>query len=480
MKVLLINQNATIDRLVTLSTGKLLFELTKATDLAESAHGEYDFVIIDSDVFEEDAFASFKDGCGQATFLMILSKGFTKPSGFDVFIEKPFLPTELVDILSTTRSTAPSFAAPNFEKSFSPSIRDDDEIPSLDDLELTDEPTPDTLDLGEMMTLDDAELEEPSFGADEEIVLDDLGDFDEDEIKLDDMQLGDSTPILADDGDDALDKDLGDDDLDLDGLDFGDADTAQSVDKEPIVEGEEDAFSLDELKLDEMDAELSTPLGDEEEVELDGFEGLSLDIDDVDKNDALMDPTSEIADEEIPLEIGDDMNDEDDLLGSLDELNEDLQSSEADGDVSFSFEDHEKENGAEDEEEEEIKVPSSIFGDDEVRKLKEMLDEADSEEKGFDPSEVKVQNDELGSLTEESLAEALGIELDDASSDSDFSEIGLENLELPSASVKPKEPEATGVTEMSAADFFSIPLDKLKMLLDTADITVNITLSKKK
>jgi uncharacterized membrane protein len=475
MKVLLINQNATIDRLVTLSTGKLLFELTKSASLAESTPGEYDFVIIDSDVFEENAFSSFKSECESATFLMILSKGFEKPSGFDVFIEKPFLPTELVDILSTTRSVATSFAAPKFEESFSPSLNDDDEIPSLDDLDFANESQPDTLDLGEMMTLDDTALEEPSFGADEEITLDDLGDFDEDEIKLDDMELGDSALTTTDD---ALDIDLGEDDLNLDGLDFADTDVADSASKKPEAGEEEDEFSLDELKLDDIDAKLSEPTNDEE-IELDGFDELSLDIDDIDKDETLTDPTSEIADEEIPLEIGEDMNEEDDLLGSLDELNENLQSSELDEDVSFSFEDHGKEDDAEDEEEE-VKVPSSIFGDDEVRKLKEMLDEADGEEEGFDPSEVKVQNDELGSLTEESLAEALGIELDESEADSDFSEIGLENLELPSVSTQPKEPTTSQPTEMSATDLFSIPLDKLKMLLDTADITVNITLSKKK
>jgi hypothetical protein len=477
MKVLLINQNATIDRLVTLSTGKLLFELTKSASLAESAPGEYDFVIIDSDVFEEDAFAGFKGECGEATFLMILSKGFTKPSGFDVFIEKPFLPTELVDILSTTRSTASSFAAPKYEESFSPSIDDDDGIPSLDDLDLVDESTPDTLDLGEMMTLDDAQLAEPSFNDSEEIVLDDLGVFDEDEIKLDDMDLSGGTSGT---GEEALDMDLGEDDgLSLDGLDFEDDDMDKGAGEEPKADSEEDALSLDELNLGDIDMEMTTPASDDE-IELDGFDDLSLDIDDIDKDDTLADPTNEIVDEEIPLEIGEDMNDEDDLLGSLDELNKDLESSGAEEDVSFSFEDHEKENDTEGEEEEEIKVPSSIFGDDEVRKLKEMLDEADGEEDSFDPSEVKMQNDELGSLTEESLAEALGIELDDAASDSDFSEIGLENLEPPSASAPPKETVTAPSVEMSASDLFSIPLDKLRMLLDTADITVNITLSKKK
>jgi len=482
MKVLLINQNATIDRLVTLSTGKLLFELTKSDSIQGSAPGEYDFVIVDSDVFEEEAFSGFKSECGDATFLMILSKGLAKPSGFDVFIEKPFLPTELVDILSTNRSVAPSFEAPKFEESFSPSLDEDDDIPSLDDLELSSDSPSDSLDMGEIMTLDDTELGEHTFDVGDEIKLDEMDSLDSfgtDEIKLDDLDLSDSAAEVEAD---AL---PGSEEISLDGLDFG-ADVGE--DEVKMDEGD-DSFSIDDFKLDDSDTEAeTTDTGGMDEIELDGFGDLSLDMEEPAKDEkqedmlledsVMSDDIAGLGDSEISFDEESDVSEEDELLGALDELNDGLQGVQADDEVSLAFEEHEEKHS--EDEEEEVKVPSSIFGEDEVKKLKDLLDEADGQEDAFDPSEVRMENDELGSLTEESLAEALGVELDDNNDGGDLSEIGLENLDAPSAAPQPSVSPAAQNVEMSATDLFSIPLDKLKMLLDTADITVNITLSKKR
>lgn len=57
-----------------------------------------------------------------------------------------------------------------------------------------------------------------------------------------------------------------------------------------------------------------------------------------------------------------------------------------------------------------------MFEQDEVNKLKNLLDETEDGEMDnddFDLENVKIFNDELGSLTEESLAEALGVNVKD-------------------------------------------------------------------
>lgn len=66
MQILLLNQNATIERLVKLSSGKMGFELTNAKDLSEISAAGYNFVIIDGDLYDDDEFNLFKkqiSGC---------------------------------------------------------------------------------------------------------------------------------------------------------------------------------------------------------------------------------------------------------------------------------------------------------------------------------------------------------------------------------------------------------------------------------
>lgn len=98
MQVLAINQNATIERLVSLSSGKMGYTLKQYPDVASAEASDYSFVIIDSELYQDGDIATLKTLAPSATCILIASKNIEKPQGFDVYLEKPFLPTELVEI----------------------------------------------------------------------------------------------------------------------------------------------------------------------------------------------------------------------------------------------------------------------------------------------------------------------------------------------------------------------------------------------
>jgi hypothetical protein len=145
-------------------------------------------------------------------------------------------------------------------------------------------------------------------------------------------------------------------------------------------------------------------------------------------------------------------------------------------------------------EEESTQSDAHILDEDEVNKLKNLLDETEEEKlenEEFDMENVKIHNDELGSLTEESLAEALGVNLNNMSSpesgdnlESDL-EGGLDSItnSLPDIKDNTVASATTNIPanaiQLNPNQSITISLDALKELLNMADVTINITLSKK-
>ena len=513
MQILLLNQNATIERLVKLSSGKMGFELTNAKDLSEISAAGYNFVIIDGDLYDDDEFNLLKSKFPGAKYMLMVSKGAGKPLGFDVYIEKPFLPTELVDIFSSFSGGGAVFAKPE-EKVFEPietpkvaesddfgEINEDDLFGDGNDFTFEEKSEPDISD-----TLDDEEfsLEAPNkeeeFNLDDELTAnDDFGDLDSavgekdiiDEINLDDIE------------NEVLEKEDEGLDLNNDNFDFGD-DAVVTEEEANLPEKTED-FDFDGL-LDGVD--------DGKSVESDDFDFGDIELDEVGKKDE--DDVGEfdfanplLNDDELQLDDdkdelgGNPLDDEDDFsLGSDDEitLDDDMGDYEMDEDSTGGL----GENMDSDSE-------HSILDEDEVNKLKNLLDETDDEEDmggdDFDVSNIKITNDELGSLTEESLAEALGVSLDIDTKEADVeepaSDFSLDDFDTPIEAVGQVAEEAVSTPvsapilqaapvssveqqapakalEINPNQSITISLDALRELLEIADISINITLSKKK
>ncbi|MGE4397954.1 MAG: hypothetical protein AB7D29_00415 [Campylobacterales bacterium] len=422
MQVLLINQNATIERLVKLSSGKLGYELASAKDILEVENGVYDFIIIDSDLYNDDEFGALKEKFENAKYLLIITKGVERPAGFDVYIEKPFLPTELVDILGSLSSGV---------------AQDDSSI--FEDSGLGSE-------LGELD-------EDAVFGSAEESdkneSIEDLGGFDE-------LSLDDDNTLSDDILTEEKSEDFGDLELSLDG-----DDDLSIEDTKPAAQEPEDEMqiNLDEqigAIADEVN-EIDFDSGEDDLGGLDGMDSLELDT-----------PSDEpeMAEEETN--------------GIEDGFGEEL---ELDGLEGFDNEEHQDSD-------------PQIFDEDEVNKLKNLLDETEEdklENEDFDLDNIKIQNDELGSLTEESLAEALGVNIDTQPATIDDMGDDLTSMEdetlpdtlpdaapsIPSLSTSASTNIPANAIQLNPNQSITISLDALKELLNMADVTINITLSKK-
>lgn len=412
MQVLLINQNATIERLVKLSSGKLGYELVSAKDISDVGSAAYGFIILDSDLYNDEEFAILKQNFSNAKYILIITKGAQRPEGFDVYVEKPFLPTELVDIFNSLAS----------------SVADDS-------------------------VFDNAESE--------------IGTFDADtSFAAPSEQNEESSDAFG-----ALDDDFG-----SISLEEQPADLEEMEELHLEMPNEHPEFESKELTLDDSDSiKLDEQIGDiQDEMKDIDFEGELTSIDKT--GESLSDATKE------PSDVTMDMAEEDELAGM--------------GDFSFDNDgglelDEDEIGGIE---EESTQSDAHILDEDEVNKLKNLLDETEEEKlenEEFDMENVKIHNDELGSLTEESLAEALGVNLNNMSSpesgdnlESDL-EGGLDSItnSLPDIKDNTVASATTNIPanaiQLNPNQSITISLDALKELLNMADVTINITLSKK-
>ena len=123
MKVLLINDNPVVGKLVTLSAQKTGDELLQVDNIDELESAEYNLLMVDDALYSDEMYEELNS---KVTFLnscFIGSRNSVKPESFTMEINKPFLPTDLVDIFLENATVAED----------EPEILED--LDSLDDLE---------------------------------------------------------------------------------------------------------------------------------------------------------------------------------------------------------------------------------------------------------------------------------------------------------------------------------------------------------
>lgn len=472
MQVLLINQNATIERLAKLSSGKLGYELVGAKDFSEVDGDKYGFIIIDSDLYKDDDFTALKEKLPDAKYILIVSKGSERPNGFNVYIEKPFLPTELVEIFTSLASDMPMGDDLSEDDVFGDSTFDsfaeDNQLGSIDELhDLGDlhDFSNDSLSEIESHDLDNHEF---SFDA----ITDDIKTSLEDDISLDTTSDGSS----------------GYEEIALDHNDLSFDEPIESTDNTSVSDIDSD-INIDELNLEEEPLNTNA----EEEISLEDYQ-MNANTD-----DDLLESRKEDFDIGEDF-VRDDNNIRDNGIGEI-SIEDDQHDAFEELDYAKGEDTMEELSGIEEDVQQSDANESKIFDEDEVNKLKDLLDETEEEKlehDDFDLDNIKIQNDELGSLTEESLAEALGVSVSGNSNDSDL-DLDMENdLDINaglnsdntieddlSASISepmtmPAAPTPAKNIEINPNQSITLSLDTIKELLETADVTINITLSKKK
>jgi len=97
MHILLINSNPVVARLLLLCTRDSSYFLDAVDDTLELSYEKYDMVFVDEDSYTQEVKTLFDNfSVGKKVFM-----SFSKESkdGFDKFIQKPFLPSQIIEII---------------------------------------------------------------------------------------------------------------------------------------------------------------------------------------------------------------------------------------------------------------------------------------------------------------------------------------------------------------------------------------------
>lgn len=223
--ILLINDNKIVSRLLQLSSQKHDYNLEEINDYTASENS-YNVIFIDSEKYDEGALDALKETLTFDKLGYIGDKTNAKPDGFDFTLEKPFLPTDFVNLMNE-----------NF-KVMSPDdiVEESSDLDAMEEIEGEDELDLDNL---EEMELDDGTLE--SIDGMDEIELD-LDDEDLEEISgsMVDVDTTLTTGITENMAKDETKEELADIVNEID-----------SMEEEVLEEMDLDALAEDDMELKE-------------------------------------------------------------------------------------------------------------------------------------------------------------------------------------------------------------------------------------
>ncbi|NPA59614.1 MAG: DNA topoisomerase IV, partial [Epsilonproteobacteria bacterium] len=247
MKILLLNDNPVVTKLVTLSAQKTSDELDIVESIEELESKTYDLFAIDDNLYTKEIMDEVKSKTKYKSSLYICSRDAENTDEFEHVLKKPFLPTDLVELLAT--------------------IGNEMDTLNLDETEIESEDI-------KTQELDDLDLE---LGSDSELDLD--TDLDLDELSLDD--ISDDLDLDKDldaelDTDIELDAGLSMDDLSIEDDEFSDS----ILDKEELQEVQDlldETEISDDLDIDDSNDELELGLESEEVVD-DSNDELELEL----------------------------------------------------------------------------------------------------------------------------------------------------------------------------------------------------------
>lgn len=245
MRILLLNDNPVVRKLVALSAQKTKDDLHVVWSVDEIEHPAYDLLIIDDALYNDESFSLINQKITYKTSLLMATRGSATPAGFDKVINKPFLPTDLVELFSTIEKSLSSMTEVPRQEHSAPMIDLDD---LLDESDEAFDALIDEVEIDDMKTniLDQVEVQE---------LQSLLEDTDDDGISLDDFEF-DETPsrdaLSLGDLDELADLEEIDDSTEDEILDMFDDSLPSNENKAAISDSDEfDNVLLEDLELDE-------------------------------------------------------------------------------------------------------------------------------------------------------------------------------------------------------------------------------------
>lgn len=457
MNILLFNSNPVVNKLVTLSAQKTSNTVYTVQNIDEIESKKYDILIIDDELYTPETMEEISNRVEYGKSLYICSKDSKPAQEFTKTLKKPFLPTDLVELMISLSKETKEAETPKFEllddEGSSKSSNDFDEIQDLenfsfDELDELDDETLDSktsgfdelneeLDFDELddeLTVDDTDMDSSSKTNDgildkEELqevqnLLDETEtDEEDDDINFDfedDLESDKDSKKTEDeesveDSDDFSFEESGDDDELLEDLTDDTAQISETTEDELDFADEDDDFSFEEETKDEK------TLLDKDDIEEDGF---SFDETEIDKDELLLDEEIEeerVLSDENKIEAEELSFDETDKESGLNELFDDEESSLEDNEEELLDEDmlitKEAETSLDEDFDEKADFGEDSFDneDDDLKVLESKIESAVKELSDED-LESEVDEDmllDIDSLTSRDLKLAIGEEIDE-------------------------------------------------------------------
>ncbi len=100
MKILLLNDNPVVNKLVTLSVQKTSGELDIVQNIDDIVNDSYDLVVVDDGMGGDEALDELRKKLTFSKSLYICVRDAQKSKKFDTTLKKPFLPTDLIELFT--------------------------------------------------------------------------------------------------------------------------------------------------------------------------------------------------------------------------------------------------------------------------------------------------------------------------------------------------------------------------------------------
>lgn len=144
MRLLLLNNNPAVSRLIKLSAEKAGHELDEFDDYGLVPLSSYDVILVDNELYDESALNELKENIGCDYCIYICQRGAQKPEYVNVSLEKPFLPTDFLVLLEKVSNVLSSQKEEVDDLSLDEEEEDDKhfDIDQIDALETTEEESP--------------------------------------------------------------------------------------------------------------------------------------------------------------------------------------------------------------------------------------------------------------------------------------------------------------------------------------------------
>ena len=303
MKILLLNDNPVVNKLVTLSAQKTSDELESVSSIDEIQGTTYDLLVVDDTLYSEDFLNELNKKVNFERSLYICSRDSQEIEFFTATLRKPFLPTELVEMFVTLGKNTDEVTLNNYEDDLDLTLEDDEG--SLDDFELD---LPDEDDFDESI-LDDGDVKEVQSLLDDELEESDELEFDLDEELEESLALDledDSTEELEDSLDLELEEDSDEDLEESLSLEIEDDSTEELEDSLDLELEEDSDEDTEELTLeDDIESKIEDAVSELSE------EDLSTELDADDLSSMAISGLDSLTSNQIKEAVGEEVTEED-------------------------------------------------------------------------------------------------------------------------------------------------------------------------